>query len=129
MTNSLFKDAHRMTKEVIQAGDSYAITFAACLKYCFALVKAVKSGEFKKSSVTPSQLRSMAPVEWLSLKGWVKNSGERRAFVGEASSNIQSFATTCDYYLKNFSARHLIVTIEIVPGEVKEFNLISDSLL
>ena len=33
MTNSqLFKQAHAMTKQVIQAGDNYQITFGLCLK-------------------------------------------------------------------------------------------------
>lgn len=33
MTNSqLFKQAHKMTKQVMQIGDDYRVTFGACLK-------------------------------------------------------------------------------------------------
>lgn len=31
-----FTKAHKMTKEIIQAGDNYAATFALCLKYVHA---------------------------------------------------------------------------------------------
>lgn len=42
MANSqLFKDAHAMTKQVIQTGDCYRITFGACLK----LLKAVQGSK------------------------------------------------------------------------------------
>ena len=40
MTNSqLFKQAHAMTKQVIQAGDNYQVTFALCLKVIKAEAK------------------------------------------------------------------------------------------
>lgn len=34
-----FKQAHRMTKAVMRVGDSYAITFKACLKMAMQLIK------------------------------------------------------------------------------------------
>ena len=49
MTNSqLFKQAHAMTKQVIQSGDNYAATFGLCLKAIKAeqALQAVKNVNF-----------------------------------------------------------------------------------
>lgn len=41
--SELFKSAHKLTKEVIQSGDNYRVTFGACLKVVIADAKAPKS--------------------------------------------------------------------------------------
>ena len=51
MTNSqLFKQAHAMTKQVIQTGDSYQVTFALCLKV-------IKADQLKNAENLQADLR------------------------------------------------------------------------
>lgn len=45
--SQIFKAAHALTKATIQAGDSYAVTFAAALKICIADAKAPKTNPLK----------------------------------------------------------------------------------
>lgn len=64
MTNSnLFKLAHTMTKQVIQAGDNYQATFGACLK----LIKA----DFIKNvtSLSAELFRAKVNSKGASVKG------------------------------------------------------------
>lgn len=44
-----FTQAHKMTKEIIQAGDNYAATFALCLKH---INQKVKTMQIKPEAVT-----------------------------------------------------------------------------
>lgn len=52
----IFKKAHRWTKLTIQAGDSYAATFALCLKALYA--------ENKKPTITVEALEAIGGNRW-----------------------------------------------------------------
>lgn len=66
MTNSqLFKQAHAMTKQVIQTGDNYAATFAACLKF-------IKNSNSKLVAIT----LEMTNKGFYFVKQCLSNSGE-----------------------------------------------------
>ena len=52
--SQLFKQAHKLAKKIIQAGDNYRVTFGACLKMIASMFKApsvllANSSEFYKA--------------------------------------------------------------------------------
>lgn len=123
-TQARFADAHAMTRATLKAGDNYAVTFAACLKYIGQLVKAISSGDFKRDSVTPDEILQMANVEAFKVAGWVMGD-TGRAYVGEFTFKAKTASDNAAYYLKNFESRHLQLVCHYQDGSEKTFNILA----
>ena len=75
MNNSqLFKQAHAMTKQVIQAGDNYKVTFGACLK---AIKEDAKQVSFTATiiiiafAILASMIKPVSVVKLPTKKGYI----------------------------------------------------------
>ena len=123
--SSLFRDAHAHTRATIRKGDNYAVTFGACLKYLTALVKQMKAGEFQTQTLTLAGFASLnlEGVESYNLAGWVKNEGQKKAFVGEWVQQFSKAYRDARHYLQSFSQYHLKITLYYSNGKEKTFNL------
>lgn len=67
-TSILFKQAHALTKQVIQTGDNYRVTFGACLKELFSILKSAKNQNHTKKLTASSVISDCINDVYISRK-------------------------------------------------------------
>lgn len=91
-----FAKAHKLTKEVIQAGDNYAATFALCLKHIIQTEKANTMNPVIQEMINNSQERIAALEAFKATKptGYIVVTGSKISMCLLFSNNFETVGIT-----------------------------------
>lgn len=119
--SELFKAAHKMTKEIIQAGDDYRVTFGACLSLVIA--------ESKKPAITADSMMAAFKAESLNsaIKNWsacgIKNMDADIADFDRRWSKFHSDAREPrNRFIKNFFEKDVVSVIRFNGLDENDMN-------